>query len=93
MSFQMILVISSPSSSTTGFLTLIFLIPVADAIVLTGVKLAGRLKEGRRCVLGKGSGRRRDDGMVVDSDARKQRKGIALITKKFREREEETEMI
>jgi hypothetical protein len=30
---QMILVISSPSSSTTGFLTLIFLIPAEDAIL------------------------------------------------------------
>ena len=30
---QMILVISSPSSSTTGFLTLIFLIPAWDAIL------------------------------------------------------------
>jgi hypothetical protein len=33
MTCQMILVISSPSSSTTGFLTLIFLIPVEDAIL------------------------------------------------------------
>jgi hypothetical protein len=33
MTCQMILVISSPSSSTTGFTTLIFLIPVEDAIL------------------------------------------------------------
>lgn len=78
MSFQIILVISSPSSSTTGFLTLIFLNAVAMLRRCPNCRWVATSAALGACLEALGTAVREEDVRVF-AEARRQRKAVLLF--------------